>query len=90
MKVSKSSSIICYACGDELSTDMLETYVETKKVMVRVSPTCGENHCLKYRKKKCITSTARKADAKWKQESRMAKRLRIIKAREAAANATDD
>ena len=90
MKVSKSSSIICYACGDELSTDMLETYVETKKVWVRVSPTCGENHCLKYRKKKCITSTARKADAKWKQESRMAKRLRIIKAREAAANATDD
>ena len=76
-----NAPLICYACGDNLSTAMLESYIDTKKVWSRVKRTCGPQQCLKHRRKKRITSFPRKADAAWKNQERMAKRLRIQKAR---------
>ena len=54
-----------------------------------MKPTCGEFVFLQNRKKKCITSLARKANAKWKFQNRAAKRLRIMQKRKEALAACE-
>ena len=85
-----SAPLICYACGASLTLTRLEEYIETKKVWSQVRPTCGDRMCLKHRKKKIITSLARKADATWKNQSRLTKRLQVERARQEAQDAAND
>ena len=68
-----------------LSATILESYNEAKKTFKQVKPTCGVESCLKNRRMRSIHQRARKANHTWKNEQRMAKRLRILKSREDAA-----
>ena len=82
--------MICYACGDEVTNESFIKYVDEKKVHSIVFPTCGIDMCNKNNAKKFIFKRARKADKKWVDEQRMAKRVKAIRTRQRASNQLND
>ena len=84
------SPMICYACGDKVSDESFIKYVDEKKMHSIVFPTCGIDMCNKNNAKKFVYKRARKADKKWSDEKRIAKRAKAIQAGQRALNQSND